>query len=183
MSTMGTTGHRGAMGAGARGAGGGAMGREAGREAAREVMLACASCSTDNRAHRGYCKECGTALQPVCRGCRFVNEGGDKFCGGCGSPLIAGMAAAAMEEMPAASAGPRSSAAGPASGLGGSGLPRAAAEGGKAARKPDDASALMRGDSELAALLAPAAVATPSDGLPSTNITQADLDKLFGGRS
>jgi hypothetical protein len=36
---------------------------------------------------RGYCGGCGGDLQPVCRGCRFVNEESDKFCGGCGSAL------------------------------------------------------------------------------------------------
>ncbi|MDQ3366984.1 MAG: hypothetical protein M3680_16295 [Myxococcota bacterium] len=36
----------------------------------------------------------------MCRGCRFVNEGHDKFCGGCGSTL--GAAAPAAMAMAAA---------------------------------------------------------------------------------
>lgn len=139
------------------------------------AIAACGACGVDNRAHRGYCRACGAALAPVCRGCRFVNERGDQFCGGCGSALV---------ELPAASAAPAAvlrHGAVSASELlgvtpsGGSGRPRAG-------RRGEDASALLRGDSELAALFAPAVAATPSEELPSTNITQADLDKLFGAK-
>jgi hypothetical protein len=50
-------------------------------------VITCSSCQRPNRSQRGFCGQCGAALQPVCRGCRFVNEGLDKFCGGCGSSI------------------------------------------------------------------------------------------------
>lgn len=50
-------------------------------------IVTCAACHADNRGHRGYCRTCGALLQPVCRGCRFVNDRGDLYCGGCGSQL------------------------------------------------------------------------------------------------
>ncbi len=85
----------------------------------------------------------------MCRGCRFVNEGHDKFCGGCGSglahhtptsePVDAPRMSITFEPPP-----------------------------------PVDAPA-----SEINELFAPVAV-TADDSLPSANITQADLDRLFG---
>lgn len=130
-------------------------------------LVACAACQAGNRAHRGFCRECGAALAPVCRGCRFVNERGDRFCGGCGSML--GELPAAASEAAAIRSSP----------------PPGAARPGAAARpaRRDEASALLRGDAELAALLAPLHSAAPKDELPAANITQADLDKLFGGTS
>jgi hypothetical protein len=38
-------------------------------------------------------------------------------------------------------------------------------------------------DAELAALFVPARAASPDDELPAANITQADLDRLFGGKT
>lgn len=59
--------------------------------------LSCSACHTTNRPHRGYCRECGESLQPVCRGCQFVNERGDRYCGGCGSALAQPRGTAAPE--------------------------------------------------------------------------------------
>lgn len=136
-------------------------------QAPGHALVACAACQAGNRAHRGYCRECGAALAPVCRGCRFVNERGDHFCGGCGSLLVELPAAASQAAAIQASPPPGTARPGPAA---------------RPARR-DEASALLRGDSELAALLAPLESAAPKDELPSANITQADLDKLFGGTS
>ncbi len=134
-------------------------------------LLECAACRAGNRPHRGYCRACGGALVPVCRGCRFVNEAGDQFCGGCGSALVP-LPAVAEPSLEAAavirSAPPPGSGAAP-----GATKPGRGPEGG----------ARQRGDSELAALLAPRAAAAPKDDLPQANITQADLDRLFGGTS
>lgn len=146
----------------------------AARPAAGE-LLACQACHAGNRPQRGYCRECGAALAPVCRGCRFVNERGDRFCGGCGSLLV---------ELPAAGDAILRSAAPAmaATGAPGAGSGSGSGSGAKPARG-HDAGALLRGDAELAALLAPLAVAPPKDELPQANITQEDLDRLFGGTS
>lgn len=131
----------------------------------RDASISCLACHADNRGHRGYCRGCGASLQPVCRGCRFVNDRGDRFCGGCGSELLepAGRHTAAA---PLLSPPARSDA----------GRPRTTPP------SPSANTALATSHDELAALLAPLA-AKPSDELPSAGITQADLDRLFGGTS
>lgn len=151
----------------------------------RDASISCLACSADNRSHRGYCRGCGAALAPVCRGCRFINDRGDRFCGGCGLGLRDQLGRSASDSFtepppltnaaPTAAAPARSSAAGLPDLVG---LPRAA----KPPAAPASA-ALLTGQDELAALLAPLAAAKPADELPSAGITQADLDRLFGGTS
>ncbi|MBA3498820.1 MAG: hypothetical protein M4D80_07700 [Myxococcota bacterium] len=85
----------------------------------------------------------------MCRGCRFVNEGHDKFCGGCGSGLVEHT----LETKPV-------------------GAPKLSIT----FAPPPEADAA---GSEINELFAPVAV-TADDSLPSANITQADLDRLFG---
>jgi hypothetical protein len=163
----------------------------------RDASIRCLACSADNRGHRGYCRSCGAALVPVCRGCRFVNERGDRFCGGCGLGLLdpIGVAAAEPREATAAAVG---GPAAPAAAVAPAGAaPRAAARPAPvsfraAAPAPPPPAApaaavapagAFTGHDELAALLAPLAAARPADELPSAGITQADLDRLFGGTS
>ena len=50
-------------------------------------MQTCAACGHGNASQRGYCAACGHMLRLVCRGCRFANDHGDRFCGGCGLSL------------------------------------------------------------------------------------------------
>jgi len=120
--------------------------------------ITCTGCKRKNRAHRGYCGRCGASLQPVCRGCHFVNEAGDVYCGGCGNTLVlhAGAGAAAVPP-------PRMQ-----------GLPTPP-------RPPKPPTPARGPESEVSALFMPAQTASPDDQLPAANITQADLDRLFGG--
>ena len=160
-----------------------------GGQASAQASIVCPSCDAGNRAHRGYCRDCGAALAPVCRGCRFVNERGDLFCGGCGSALVelpaasAEQAAVVRSSTPASSAGAGATRAAMAAAELAGGASGSAGRARPAGRRSDETSALLHGDSELAALFAPAEAATPSEELPSSNITQADLDKLFGVKS
>lgn len=121
-------------------------------------LVDCAACHARNRAHRGYCRACGADLQPVCRGCRFVNERGDSYCGGCGSTL-GGERAGERLVAPSGARAERGGGAG-----------RAAVGGGPAGEL-----------GELAELLQPLAEAPRSGELPTSGITQDDLDRLFGG--
>jgi len=49
----------------------------------------CARCRAENREGRRFCGECGSALVATCSSCGFSNEGTEKFCGGCGRALTA----------------------------------------------------------------------------------------------
>ncbi len=51
--------------------------------------MICANCSTENRADRRFCSECGSALTMGCPSCGSPYEAGEKFCGACGTPLSA----------------------------------------------------------------------------------------------
>ncbi|MFI5254490.1 MAG: AAA family ATPase, partial [Candidatus Limnocylindrales bacterium] len=51
--------------------------------------MICASCGTENRADRRFCRNCGLALASACAVCGAANEPGDRFCGNCGSALAA----------------------------------------------------------------------------------------------
>lgn len=50
--------------------------------------MRCPSCQAENQEGRLYCRTCGAALQLVCDHCRFVNDPRDRFCGGCGRPIV-----------------------------------------------------------------------------------------------
>ena len=50
--------------------------------------MRCPSCQAENQEGRLYCRACGVGLQLVCDHCRFVNDRRDRFCGGCGRPLV-----------------------------------------------------------------------------------------------
>jgi hypothetical protein len=156
--------------------------------------ITCSSCRHKNRAHRGYCGRCGTSLQPVCRGCHFVNEVGDAYCGGCGNALVAHAAtfakaapasAARVPSLSASALGASAVGASPvgAAALGAIPVPLPPATAAVPPSLPKLASSPRAQDAELAALFAPARAASPDDELPAANITQADLDRLFGGKT
>jgi hypothetical protein len=101
----------------------------------------------------------------VCRGCRFVNEGHDKFCGGCGSSLDDRVQATAPPPIEQPPVRVRREI-----------RPLSISFDMPSASAPSTPAASM---SESDELFAPVAV-TPDDGLPSAGITQSDLDRLFG---
>jgi class 3 adenylate cyclase len=64
--------------------------------------IVCATCGTDNRAGRRFCRSCGAELGAVCPACGAANEAGDRFCGTCGSALATAAAGRAAARPPAA---------------------------------------------------------------------------------
>ncbi len=50
-------------------------------------MVICATCGTDNRDDRRFCRSCGSTLGQTCAACGTLNEPGDRFCGHCGTAL------------------------------------------------------------------------------------------------
>ena len=65
-------------------------------------MQICAACDHPNAPQRGFCAACGHMLRLVCRGCRFANDHGDRFCGGCGIALGARKKVVTTAKIPAA---------------------------------------------------------------------------------
>jgi len=49
--------------------------------------MLCGSCGSDNSEGRGFCGQCGTALELTCAVCGAKNRADQKFCGGCGKSL------------------------------------------------------------------------------------------------
>ena len=49
--------------------------------------MRCAACSTENRADRKFCAQCGATLARVCPACGAANLPGERFCGECGRAL------------------------------------------------------------------------------------------------
>jgi class 3 adenylate cyclase/tetratricopeptide (TPR) repeat protein len=47
----------------------------------------CSNCGAENPAGQKFCGECGTALVAVCPSCGTANPPGQKFCGDCGTAL------------------------------------------------------------------------------------------------
>jgi hypothetical protein len=109
--------------------------------------MTCRSCRRDNAANRRYCGGCGTSLIAACGGCGFSNALDDRYCGGCGTGL--GTVAVATRQ-PATKA--QSVEIAITSGI------------------PD----------ELQGLFDPAAPEPAQVALPQAGIGQDDLDKLFG---
>jgi len=64
--------------------------------------MVCPSCSTENRAGRKFCSQCGTALARACAACGAANDAEDAFCGECGALLALDAPAVAERESPAA---------------------------------------------------------------------------------
>jgi class 3 adenylate cyclase/predicted ATPase len=54
----------------------------------------CASCGHDNAEGQKFCGECGSPLVAACPSCGTSNPPGQKFCGECGTPLATGEPAA-----------------------------------------------------------------------------------------
>ncbi|HRC58235.1 MAG TPA: hypothetical protein PKU97_20065 [Kofleriaceae bacterium] len=99
-----------------------------------------------------------------------MNDRGDRYCGGCGSLLESSRPPHDDRALEAGPAVPAAHAAGPAAAAGLAGLAGLTA-----------ASTATPELGELAELLRPL-VPAPRDGhLPSSGITQDDLDRLFGG--
>ena len=57
--------------------------------------MICTNCGTENDAGRKFCGECGTRLLAVCPSCGAANAPTAKFCGECATPLTAARAGAA----------------------------------------------------------------------------------------
>jgi hypothetical protein len=51
--------------------------------------MICPACSTENRAGRKFCSNCGAPLALACPACGAANDPGDAFCGECGAALAA----------------------------------------------------------------------------------------------
>lgn len=49
--------------------------------------MVCASCGSDNKPTRRFCRNCGSLLTPICPSCGVSNDPADKFCGACGKAL------------------------------------------------------------------------------------------------
>src|SRR3954452_11860037 len=66
--------------------------------------MQCSACHTENEAGRKFCGECGTPLLAACPSCGTSNAPGVKFCGECGSALAEAMPVAlvAVRAAPAA---------------------------------------------------------------------------------
>src|ERR1700681_3157807 len=63
-------------------------------QAAKENLVRCSKCESENRPGRLFCASCGAALPVACGHCDFVNEASERFCGGCGRPIEARAASA-----------------------------------------------------------------------------------------
>jgi hypothetical protein len=109
-----------------------------------------------NAPHRRYCGDCGTNLEPVCRSCHFENETRDRFCGGCGDGLTQGARPAAVVEAPRVVMMP------------------------PPPPPPKKAAAPAAPTHELDGLFSAPAASPAGPKLPDANISQDDLDRLFG---
>lgn len=136
--------------------------------------MTCGSCTAGNREDRRFCGACGATLGVPCPRCAFRNDTRDRFCGGCGTatartdrvvPIAeaAETAAAVLLSALEPQAKPVDMSRPPpthstVSPLGG-GLP---------ALSPTDIARLLspRGDD--------------AGSCPPPQLTQADLDRLFG---
>jgi class 3 adenylate cyclase len=49
--------------------------------------MRCPSCNHENAAHVKFCGECGTRLMAACSACGAINPPGQKFCGDCGARI------------------------------------------------------------------------------------------------
>src|SRR6185295_15508565 len=62
--------------------------------------MRCSSCGTENEASRKFCGECGSKLLAACPTCGAANAPDMKFCGECGSPLGDAASTAPLKEQP-----------------------------------------------------------------------------------
>jgi class 3 adenylate cyclase/tetratricopeptide (TPR) repeat protein len=58
-------------------------------------VIVCANCGADNATGQKFCGECGSQLVATCPSCGATNAPGQKFCGECGTPLSTTAAIAA----------------------------------------------------------------------------------------
>ena len=57
-------------------------------------MITCSNCGAESPATQKFCGQCGTALVAICSSCGAANPPAHRFCGECGSPLAAGQPSA-----------------------------------------------------------------------------------------
>jgi predicted ATPase/class 3 adenylate cyclase len=56
--------------------------------------MRCSGCATENEPDRRFCGECGSPLLALCPDCSFKNQPSAKYCGGCGRRLSTPLAQA-----------------------------------------------------------------------------------------
>jgi hypothetical protein len=112
------------------------------------IPRACHSCQAPNDPRRRYCGACGSGLIAVCGRCGFDNEHADRFCGLCGDGILVG---AGVRPAPVTSP--------------------------SKVRAPRATQGFT--DADLERLAMRHAVATPDSALPN-RMSQDDLDSLFG---
>jgi class 3 adenylate cyclase/tetratricopeptide (TPR) repeat protein len=62
--------------------------------------MRCSGCATENQSDRRFCGECGSPLLAVCPDCSFKNQPTSKFCGGCGARLATTVTSQASSTAP-----------------------------------------------------------------------------------
>lgn len=50
--------------------------------------MICKVCKAENESQRIFCGNCGEVLPAKRHTCGFINQETDKYCGGCGIPLL-----------------------------------------------------------------------------------------------
>jgi len=140
----------------------------------------CRACHWPNALHRRFCGGCGERLTRLCAQCDFVNTLVDRFCGGCGDTLAA--PGAQLARPPPVHCAPAPVTAAPAAPLASAAPPAPPTIALAPPPAPDPGGARLS-LSELSSLLpraSPAASAPAAALLPSTRVSQDDLDSLFG---
>jgi Double zinc ribbon len=49
----------------------------------------CPNCKTDNDGTKRFCTVCGAALGAICKRCGKLGKAEDKYCGDCGTAIVA----------------------------------------------------------------------------------------------
>ncbi len=62
--------------------------------------MVCATCGSENKSSRRFCRGCGRPLPIACPRCETANDPADRFCGQCGTALITEAGEAAANEEP-----------------------------------------------------------------------------------
>ena len=62
--------------------------------------MRCPSCTTENEPDRRFCGECGSPLLALCPDCSFKNQPSAKYCGGCGRRFSTPLAQAVPRATP-----------------------------------------------------------------------------------
>jgi predicted ATPase/class 3 adenylate cyclase len=62
--------------------------------------MRCSGCATENEPDRRFCGECGSPLLAICPDCSFKNQPSAKYCGGCGRRFSTPLAQAVPRATP-----------------------------------------------------------------------------------